>query len=88
MLKALFSSRVPSGDVLRSHPLWLGLLMCTATFTYAHEHGCQIAELLAINDDGNTTAIGLIVGCSLDLQSIRRDVWFDHTVILDFGLYE
>ena len=47
--------RGEEGSRIRGGILGLGLLIGGATFAFGLEQGCQKAEILAINDDGNNS---------------------------------
>ena len=42
--------------------LGLGLLMGGAVFAHGHSCGCRVAEILAINDDGEAAACVSLLG--------------------------
>ena len=42
---------------VRAGPLGLGLLVGLATLSYGLDCGCTKAEILAINDDGNSPSL-------------------------------
>lgn len=49
--------RGSEGERIRGGALGLGLLLGVATFAYAHRRGCRKAEILAIDDYGENSAL-------------------------------
>ena len=43
------------GDKIKRGWVGLGVLVALAVFAYGYEHGCQMVEILAINDEGKHT---------------------------------